>query len=86
MDKNIILSVIKDYQNSKYISSEMKVAIDFFLEGIDEIKVENYDNPFIFVEDVYCALEDPTERDLSDFDAKVIDCMNFIAHDIHDLL
>lgn len=86
MDKNIVLSVINNYQNRKYCSDEMSVAIDFYLDGVDDFKVEDYENPFVFEEDVVCVLEDPTERVLSDFDAKVIDCMNFIAHDIHDLL
>lgn len=86
MDKSLVLSVLNNYQKSRYCSREMRVALDCFLEGVDAFKVENYNNPFTFVEDIICTLEDPTEKVLSDFDEKVIDCMNFIAHDIADLL
>lgn len=89
MAKDTILSVINSYKNDKH-SDAMNVAIDNFIngvtDGVDTYNVVNYDTPFLFVEDVVCVLEDPTTMSLSDFDTDVITCMNYIAHDIKDLL
>lgn len=84
-----VLSVLNSYKSDKN-SNAMNVAIDNFIngvtDGVDTYNIVNYDNPFLFVEDVCCVLADPTTMGLSDFDADVIDCMNLIAHDIRDLL
>lgn len=84
-----VLSVLNSYKSDKH-SDAMNVAIDNFIngvtDGVDTYNIANYDDPFLFVQDVYCVLADPTTMSLSDFDANVIDCMNLIAHDIRDLL
>ncbi len=87
MNKEIVLKVIDDLKkDSKCLSDAMNMAIDNFINGISDYDITNYDNPFLFVEDVYCVLENPTTMELSDIDAEIIDCMNDIAHDINDLL
>lgn len=88
MEKEIVLKALSAYCDKK--SDAFKCASDFFINGIsdgwDTYKIENFDNPYLFVEMVVCVLEDPTTKELSDNDHNVIDQMNYIAQDITDLM
>lgn len=85
MDKSLVLQVVNNLSN-KGKSDCLNIAIDFFINGVDDFNITDYDNPYLFVEDVYTTLENPSDMSLSEVDSKVIECMNYIAHDIADLL
>lgn len=85
MDKSLVLQVVNNLSN-KGKSDCSDIAIDFFINGVDDFNITDYDNPYLFVEDVYTTLENPSDMSLPEVDSKVIECMNYIAHDIADLL
>lgn len=81
MHKSIMDKYLSTFA-SPTCSDAFNTAVDIFVNGYGDIQTSNYDNLFLFVEDVYCALENPTTMTLSDKDGEVIECMNHIAYDL----